>query len=153
MHRAEGNKEAQRNDCQLYETANNACQNFIMAVVDETWYKELEEPDTFYTKVTALKLLDHLTEFCLRLHTVDTVDIPQVMKILFSDTVGIPKFINAMEATQRKYKREKIVINDEYLHAVALNSLLQFGEYETETREWSKIPEDEKKWAEWKTTF
>ena len=58
-----------------------------------------------------------------------------------------------MEATQRKYKREKIVINDEYLHAVALNSLLQFGEYETETREWSKIPEDEKKWAEWKTTF
>ena len=30
-----------------------------MAVVDETWYKELEDPDTFYTKVTALKLLDH----------------------------------------------------------------------------------------------
>ena len=34
-----------------------------MAVVEKTWYKELEDPDTFYTKVTALKLLDHLTEF------------------------------------------------------------------------------------------
>ena len=32
-----------------------------MVVVDETWYKDLEDPDTFYTKVTALKLLDHLT--------------------------------------------------------------------------------------------
>ena len=47
-----------------------------MVVVDETWYKELEDPDTFYTKVTALKILDHLTEFCSGLHTVDAVDIP-----------------------------------------------------------------------------
>ena len=34
-----------------------------MTVVDETWYKELEDPDTFYTKVTEIKLLEHLTEF------------------------------------------------------------------------------------------
>ena len=31
--------------------------------------------------------------------------------------------------------------------------LLQPGEYETETQEWSKIPEEEQAWAEWKTTF
>ena len=49
-----------------------------MAVVDEMWYKEIEDPDTFYTKVTALKLLDHLTEFCKGLNTVDAVDIPQI---------------------------------------------------------------------------
>ena len=36
---------------------------------------------------------------------------------------------------------------------MALKSLLQSGEYDTETREWSKIPEDEQTWAEWKTTF
>ena len=35
---------------------------FIMGVVDKTWYKELEEPDTFYTNVIALKILDHLTK-------------------------------------------------------------------------------------------
>ena len=51
-----------------------------MMVVDETWYKELEDPDTFYTKVTAIKLLEHLIEFCAGFHTVDTVDIPQLMK-------------------------------------------------------------------------
>ena len=68
------------------------------------------------------------------------------MKTLFSDAEGIPQFINAMEEAQRKYKRAKLVINDKYLHAVALKSLLQSGEYETETREWSKIPEDEQTW-------
>ena len=124
-----------------------------MAVVDKTWYKEFEDPDTFYTKVMALKLLDHLTEFCAGLHTVDAVDIPKLLKTLYKDSDGLPQFINAMEAAQRKSKRAKLVIDNEYLHAVALKFLLQSGEYETETREWSKLPEDEQTWAEWKTMF
>ena len=36
VHQAEGKHEAQRNDRQLYKKADNACRNFIMAVVDET---------------------------------------------------------------------------------------------------------------------
>ena len=121
--------------------------------VDETWYKYLKDPDNFYTKVTALKLLNHLKKFCSGILTLDAVDIPQVMKTLFSDEEEITQFINAMEAAQRKSKRAKLVINDKYLHAVALKSLLQAGEYETETREWSKLLEDEQTWADWKNTF
>ena len=124
-----------------------------MAVVDKTWYKEIKDPDTFYTKVTALKLLDQFTEFCAGLYTVDAVDIPQLVKMLYKDTEGIPQFINVMKAAQRKSKRAKLVMNDKYMHAVALKSLLQSGEYETETREWSKLPEEEQTWVEWKTTF
>ena len=122
--------------------ADNSCKNFIMDVVDKTWYKDLEEPDTFYTNVVALKLLDHLTEFCSGLHAVNAVDIPEVMKTLFSDDEGIPKFINTMEAAQRKSKRAKLVIREEYMHAVALKLLLQSSEHATETREWSKLPEE-----------
>ena len=85
INRAEGKHKAQRNNRQLYETADNACHSFIMTVVEETCYKELEDPETFDTKVTALKLLDHLTEFCAGLHTVDAVDIPQLMKELYKD--------------------------------------------------------------------
>ena len=99
-----------------------------MEVVDETWYKELEDPDTFYTNVTALKLLDHLTEFCSVLHTVDSVDTPPEMKTIFINVKGIPQFINTMEAAQQKSKREKLVIHDECMHAVALKLLLQPGE-------------------------
>ena len=39
------------------------------------------------------------------------------------------------------------------MHAVALKLILQLGEYETETREWSKLPENKQTWADWKTTF
>ena len=120
-----------------------------MEVVDETWYKELKDPDTFYTNVMALKLLDHLTKFCSGIYTVDAVDISQVMKTLFSDAEGIPQFINAMEAAQRKSKRAKLFIHDEYMHAVALKLLLR----SVETREWLKLPEYQQTWAAWKTIF
>ena len=103
--------------------------------------------------MTAIKLFEHLTTFCAGFHTVNAVDIPQLMKELYKDSDGVPQFINAMEEAQRKSKRAKLVINYEYLHAVALKSLLQPGEYEAETREWSKLPEADQTWDEWKTTF
>ena len=55
VHRSEGKHKAKRNDRQLYKTADSACNNFIVEVVDETWYKGIEDTDTFYTNVTALK--------------------------------------------------------------------------------------------------
>ena len=70
--------------------------------------------------VTALKIFDYLTEFCSGLHTVDAVDIPQLMKTLFTNADGIPQFINAMEVAQRNSKRAKLVIQDKYMHDVAL---------------------------------
>ena len=97
-------------------------------MVDETWYKKLEDPDTLYTKVTAIKLLEHHTYFCTGLHTVNAVDIPQLIKELYKDSDGVPQFINAMEAAQRKSKRAKLVINNKYLHAGALKLILQLEE-------------------------
>ena len=69
-----------------------------MELDDKTWYKELEDPGTFYTNTMALKILDCLTKFCLGLHTVNAVGIPQVMKTLFSGAEGIPQNINATES-------------------------------------------------------
>ena len=57
-----------------------------------------------------LKLLDHLTKFYLVLHTVDVVDIPELMNILFSNADRIPQLVNAMEAAQRKSKQAKLEI-------------------------------------------
>ena len=74
----------------------------------------------------------------------DAVDIPQLMKLLYKNSNGVPQFINAMEAAHRKSKHAKLIINDDYLHAVALKYLLQSGEYKTETRYWSKLLEGEK---------
>ena len=137
VHQAKGKHESGQNYRAIYEMADTACKNFIMEVVDETWYKDLKDTDVLYTNVTALKLLDHLTEFCLVLHTIGAVNFPQYMKTLFSDVNGIPQFINAMEAAQQKSKRAKLVIQDKYMQDVVLKLLPQSGDYETETREWS----------------
>ena len=61
INRVKGKHEVRQNNRQLYKTADNACCSFIMAVVEETCYKDIEDPYTFYTKVTALKILGHLT--------------------------------------------------------------------------------------------
>ena len=111
-----------------------------MEVVDKTRYKELEDPDTFYTNVSSLQLLKYLTEFCAGIHAVDAVNIPTLMQTLFADAEGIPQFINAMEAAQTKSKRADMEVSDDYMHDVALKALLATGEYETETRDWTKLP-------------
>ena len=124
-----------------------------MEVVNETWYKELDDPDIFYTNVTSLKLLNHLTELFWGINTVGAVDTPQLMKTLFTNTDGIPQFINAMVAAQRKSKLAKLIIQGKYMHAVELKFLLQSGEYETKTREWSKLPDDQQTWTAWEKKF
>ena len=83
----------------------------------------------------------------------DAANIPYIIKSLYKYSEGVTQLINVMEAAHHKSKRVKLVIDDKYLHAVALKSLLQLGEYETETREWSKLPEDKQTWEDWKKTF
>ena len=139
VNQAEERHKLKRNDRALYEMANRACINFVMKVVDKTWYKELKDPDRFYTNVTELQLLEHLTEFCLGLHSIDAVDIPQLMEKFFSDLKDILQFINTIEAVQDKSKWADLEVLDEYMYAVALKSLLVTGEYEVETREWAQL--------------
>ena len=45
--RAERAHEAKRSDRALCDASNTGCVNFIMSVVNETWYKELEDAATF----------------------------------------------------------------------------------------------------------
>ena len=73
VYQAKVKHKARQNDRAFYGMADTACKNFIMEVVNETWYKQLEYPDTFYTNVTALKFIDHITEFWSGLHAVDVV--------------------------------------------------------------------------------
>ena len=63
VYQVEVKHKVRRNNCSLYKTADTACKNFIVEVVDKTWYKELEDPDTFNMNVMALKIIYPLTQF------------------------------------------------------------------------------------------
>ena len=128
VHQAEVKHEAYLKNCALYYASELECKICIVEVVNKTWYKSLEDPDTFYMSVTALKTLNHLTKFCSGLHAVDAVNIPQLMETIFANADVIPQFINVMEAAQINSKRAKLEVQDKYMHVVALKSLLKQGE-------------------------
>ena len=74
------------------------CVNFIISVVYDTCYKELDDAGTFYTNVTAQQLLDNLEDPYTGLHAIDAVDIPSVMHKFWTEAKGVPQYINIMES-------------------------------------------------------
>ena len=49
--RQEAAQKARRADCATYETAQQERTQFVLAVVADTWVRELQDPDTIYTEV------------------------------------------------------------------------------------------------------
>jgi hypothetical protein len=60
--RAEASWAARIQDYKAYEATNTGVKAFIKAVVKDTWIRDLCNPETFYSNVTALTLLNHLRE-------------------------------------------------------------------------------------------
>ena len=84
-------------DFNLCSTGKHGTKAFLMANVDETWYQELEDPDTYYTEVTALQLMDHLRLRSGGRHAIDAVDIIAEMGTLFAEAHSIAEYINASD--------------------------------------------------------
>jgi hypothetical protein len=62
-------------DYKAYEAAEAGIKTFIEAVVKDTWIRDLRNPETFYSNVMALALLNHLRDRLGGLHAVDMVSL------------------------------------------------------------------------------
>ena len=60
--RLEAAHKAWRADCATYDTARQETTQFVLAVIADTWVRELRDPKTIYTKVEPRDLLDHLKQ-------------------------------------------------------------------------------------------
>ncbi len=58
--RAEAAHKSRLDDYASYETAERGVAKFLCYVVDEIWYNDLKDDDTFYTKVMAIDIMDLL---------------------------------------------------------------------------------------------
>ena len=56
-----------------YEAAERGVARFLREVVDDLWINDLKNADTFYTKVTALQIMDHLDTNSGGLHAIDMI--------------------------------------------------------------------------------
>ena len=133
--------------------AETGASEFIRSVIDETWFKDLQDPDDFYTKVAAMDFLDHFEKNSTELAETEAVKIPLQMMQLYNESEGIPQYIKALEKAQRRSVRGKLPVSDNVLAATAINALLSTGDYKVETTTWLGKNESLRTWSAFKDHF
>jgi hypothetical protein len=75
---------------------------FLRNVVDEIWYNNLKNADTFYTKVTAINIMALIDTNSRGLHALKMILLHTDMMQYYVQADGIPQFIVMMEDAQKK---------------------------------------------------
>ena len=95
--RAEAAYKARLDDYASYEAAERGSTKFLRDTMDEVWFNDLKDADTFYTKVTALKIIAFLDTNSGGLHAVDMISLRTNMHQYYVQLDGIPQYINMLE--------------------------------------------------------
>jgi hypothetical protein len=122
-------------------------------VVEEVYINELNDGTTFFHKVNARDLVEHLEKNSTGLHALDIVVLRTNMLLLYKNVASMPDFILTMEEAQKKAKRAELTILDIELAMYATTSVLQSGANKKETDEWEGRNANKKTWTEWKQAY
>jgi hypothetical protein len=95
---------ARLDDYASYEAAKRGVAKFLRDVLDEIWYNDLKDANTFYTKVMAMDIMALLDANSGRLHAVDMISLRTNMMQYYVQADGIPQFIVMMEDAPKKGK-------------------------------------------------
>ena len=128
--------------------------DFLLRVVNKTWYRELHDKGTYYTLVTPREILVLLETRCGGLHASKAAKLSLLLHTLWDKSEGVvPVFINLIKHTQRKEKRAKVESNDSLLVAVASDTVLGKNFYPQECDDWEGLQLTNRTWTNWKTAF
>ena len=151
--RAEAAHKARLDDYASFEAAERGAAKFLREVVDEVWYNDLKDADTFYTKVTALEIISFLDANSGGLHAVDMIALRTQMHQYYGQADGIPQYIIMLEDAQKKAKRAGKPIADIELVMMASASVLAAQHFPREVDDWEGLPTPARTWLAWKTSF
>jgi len=122
-------------------------------VVDEIWYNDLKDAETFYTKVTAIEIMALLDANSGGLHAADMISLRTNMTQYYVQADGIPQFIVMMEDAQKKAKRAGMPIADVELVMMASAAVLAAQHFPREVDDWEGLPAVNRTWRAWKVAF
>jgi hypothetical protein len=91
-------------DYGLWKAAKDGCKKLIRAAVEEVYINELKDGTTFFHKVKARNLLEHLEKNSTGLHALNIVALRTNMLLLYKNAASMPDFILTMEEAQKKAK-------------------------------------------------
>ena len=83
--------EARRADRATFDTAQRETTQFVLAIVVDTWVRELRDPETIYTEVDPRYLLAHLQAGCTGRHALDLLALHNEMQRYHLEVEGIPE--------------------------------------------------------------
>lgn len=155
--KAEARWRAKRLDRTTYDTARRETTAFILKAVEDTWVRELKDPETFYTDVAPRALLNHLQSQCTGRHAVDILAMQDEMRAYHLEYEGIPEYINALEDAQRRAKRAgddgEYIVTDATLLLIASTAMLKTQQFPRVNDEWEDMPRAERTWPKWKAMY
>ena len=128
-------------DQRLYSAAKRCTRTFIHSKVDNTWVRKLRHARTFYTKVHASTILEHLRRSCLGTHAIDSLSLQIEMREYHHAAEGVPEYINMLEDAQRTAIRidKNNPITDASVLAVATASMMSSQQFPRATEEWEHL--------------
>ncbi len=141
------------NDFASYESAEKGVAKFLRNAVEEVWYNDLKDAETFYTKVTACNIMSLLELNSGGLHAIDMMGLRTNMQLYYSQANGVPQFINMMEDAQKKAKRAGMPIADVKLVMMALAAVLAAQHFPHEVDDWEGLAASARTCTAWKTAF
>ena len=151
--RAEAAHKARLDDYASYEAAERGAARFLRKVVDEVWYNDLKDADTFYTKVTALEIISFLDANSGGLHAIDMISLRTNMHQYYVQADGIPQYIIMLKDAQEKAKRAGMPIADIELVMMASAAVLSAQHFPRKVDDWEGLPSNARTWSAWKTAF
>ena len=144
---------AKKEDYRLLAAAERESSKFILAVVEDTWVRELCDPDLFYTAIKPRDLLKHLEAMCVGFHATNVLNLQNEMQTYHEYMDGIPEYINKLEDAQKQSTRSGNPITDPNLLLFVANAMLRIDCFPRANEIWEELPGVDRTWARWKEIY
>jgi hypothetical protein len=106
MKKAKAIHKAHAKDHKIWKTAEGDCKKLICIAVEEVYINKLKDGITFFHKVFACDLLEHLEKNSTGLYPLDIIALHSNMLLLYKNTASMPDFILTMEKRRRKQRAQ-----------------------------------------------
>ena len=141
---------ARLNDFAHLQAAERGVAKFLRESVEEVWFDDLKDADTFYTKVSALDIITFLDTNSCGLHAVNMISLWTNMHSYYVQADGIPQYINMLEDAQKKAKRAGMPIADVELVMMASAAVLVAQHFPRKVDDCEGLPTTSRTWTAWK---
>jgi hypothetical protein len=139
--------QAKLKDYPSFKAAKRGAAKFLREVVNEVWYNNLKDANTFYTKVMAREIIAFLDANRGGLHAIDMISLCTNMHNYYTQADGIPQYINMLEDAQKKATRAGMPIANVELVMMASAAVLAAQHFPRKVNDWGGLPSASRTWT------